>query len=176
MKKLFTLLVLTSTSLCALAQNGGKISGMIKDGGNQKVIDAASISLLRAADSSLVKTSVTDKAGNFVFENVTDGSYLVAAASVGHRQVYSGQLVVSAANPIVSTGLLQLQPVSKNLAEVVVTAKKQFIERKIDKMILNPEALLSNAGTTALEVLEKAPGVTVDKDGNISLKGKQGVW
>jgi outer membrane receptor protein involved in Fe transport len=175
MKKLFTLLVLASTSLCATAQNGGKISGSIKDGGNQKIIDAASIALLKASDSSLIKTSVTDKQGNFIFENVVDGKYLVAASSVGHSKVFSHPLQISAENQDISTGVLQLQPASKNMSEVVVTAKKQFIERKIDKMILNPEALLSNAGTTALEVLEKAPGVTVDKDGNISLKGKQGV-
>lgn len=175
MKKLFTTLTLAGISLCSFAQNGGKISGMIKDGGNQKVIDAASITLLRAKDSFVVKSAVTDKEGNFSFENVQYGSYLVAATSLGHGKSYSNRLEVKEDDNKVSAGIMQLHPVSKNMNEVVVTSKKQFIERKIDKTILNPEALLSNAGTTALEVLEKAPGVTVDKDGNISLKGKQGV-
>ena len=175
MKKLFTTLALASISFCSFAQSGGKITGMIKDGGNQKVIDAASISLLKSSDSSLVKIAVTDKEGNFYFENVKDGSYLVAASSAGHKKVFSASLLISGSSNLATTGMLQLQPLSKNLAEVVVTAKKQFIERRIDKTILNPEALISNAGTTALEVLEKAPGVSVDKDGNISLKGKQGV-
>jgi outer membrane receptor protein involved in Fe transport len=175
MKKLFISLALASISLCGFAQTGGKIAGIIKDGGNQKIIDAASIALLKASDSSLVKTSVTDKEGNFLFENVKDGSYLVTASSIGHLKAYSQLVVISAGNVAANAGVLRLQPNSKNMAEVVVTAKKQFIERRIDKTILNPEALLSNAGTTALEVLEKAPGVSVDKDGNISLKGKQGV-
>ena len=65
MKKLFTTLAFASISFCSFAQSGGKISGMIKDGGNQKVIDAASISLLKSSDSSLVKIAVTDKEGNF---------------------------------------------------------------------------------------------------------------
>ncbi|MBC7865917.1 MAG: TonB-dependent receptor, partial [Gloeobacteraceae cyanobacterium ES-bin-316] len=90
-------------------------------------------------------------------------------------RVYSKPIVLSAAASSFNTGIIQLLPHSKNMEAVVVTAKKQFIERKIDKTILNPDALISNAGTTALEVLEKAPGVTVDKDGSISLKGKQGV-
>ena len=50
-----------------------------------------------------------------------------------------------------------------------------MIEQKIDRTIVNVDAAVSNVGATALEVLEKSPGVTVDKDGTISLKGKQGV-
>ncbi|HSN61891.1 MAG TPA: carboxypeptidase regulatory-like domain-containing protein, partial [Ferruginibacter sp.] len=175
MKKLFTTLAMAGIALCSFAQGGGKISGVIKDGGNQKIIDAATISLFNASDTSLLKTSVTDKEGNFSFENIKRGNYLVVANSVGHSKVYSQPLLISDSNQTVNAGILQLQPLSKNMDAVVVTAKKQFIERKIDKLILNPEALISNTGTTALEVLEKAPGVTVDKDGNISIKGKQGV-
>lgn len=175
MKKLFTTLVFASLGLSSFAQNAGTISGVIKDGGNQKIIDAANISLLKTKDSSLVKVSVTDKDGNFSFENVKDGNYIVAASSIGHTKAYSKPLTINAENKSASTGMLQLIPVNKNLTEVVITAKKQFIERKIDKTILNVDASITNAGSTALEVLEKAPGVSVDKDGNISLKGKQGV-
>ena len=95
MKKLLTMLVVAGISISASAQQaGGKIAGIIKDGGNQAVIDAASISLLKSKDSSLVKTSLTDKAGNFYFENVKDGSYLVMATSIGHSKVYSGLLQI----------------------------------------------------------------------------------
>ena len=64
---------------------------------------------------------------------------------------------------------------SQELKEVKVVAKKKFVEQKIDKTVINVDAAISNTGTTALDVLEKSPGVMVDKDGNISLKGKQGV-
>jgi len=63
----------------------------------------------------------------------------------------------------------------QDLKEVKITARKRTVEQKIDRMIINVDASISNAGTSALEVLQKTPGVTVDKDGNISLKGKQGV-
>lgn len=172
MKKLFTLLMGTGIALSSFAQSG-KISGTIKDGGNQKIIDAATVTLLQAKDSSLVKAGVTDAAGNFSFENIKPGTYLVLATSVGHGNTYSS--VVELAATAVQIGTLQLIPVNKSMKEVVVTAKKPLIERKIDRTIVNVEASISNTGNTALEVLEKAPGVTVDKDGNISLKGKQGV-
>ena len=65
MKQFFSLLAAMSIAVCSYAQSGGKVTGSIKDGGNQKIIDAASISLLRAKDSSLVKAAVADKDGNF---------------------------------------------------------------------------------------------------------------
>ena len=175
MKKLFATLAIAGISICTYAQNGGKITGMIKDGGNQKVIDAASISLLKAKDSSLVKTSLTNKDGSFSFESLKDGQYLVMATSIGHSKVYSPAVEISPVNTEANTGILQLVASTKDLNAVTVSAKKQFIERKIDKTVINPDAMISNAGATALEMLEKAPGVTVDKDGNISLKGKAGV-
>ena len=102
-----------STAICSFAQSPGRISGSIKDGGNQKVIDAASISLLNAKDSSLIKVSVTDKEGNFVFENVQDGSYLLMASSTGHGKTYSKPLSINAQTVSVSAGVLQLVPVNK---------------------------------------------------------------
>ena len=176
MNKLLSLLAAMSIVLSSNAQQtGGKITGNIKDGGNQKIIDAASVSLLNSKDSSLVKVAVADKDGNFVFEGVKDGSYLVSATSVGHTKVYSPSFAISPAASAKQLETLQLVPAEKSLSAVTVTAKKPFIERKLDRTIVNVEASITSAGNNALEVLEKAPGVTVDKDGNISLKGKAGV-
>jgi hypothetical protein len=62
-----------------------------------------------------------------------------------------------------------------DLKEVRISGKKNFIEHKIDRTVLNVDALISATGSNALELLEKAPGVVVDQDGRISLKGQQGV-
>lgn len=68
-----------------------------------------------------------------------------------------------------------VQPVVKQLKDVTVTGRKPLIETRLDRTIVNVDALISNAGTSALDVLEKSPGVLVDQDGNISLMGKSGV-
>jgi iron complex outermembrane recepter protein len=176
MKQIFSLLAAMSIALSSLAQNStGKVTGSIKDGGNQKIIDAASVSLLKAKDSALVKVAVTDKEGNFSFENVKDGNYLVLATSIGHLKTYSPAFTISPVTSNYQTGVLQLVLAEKAMKEVTVTAKKPLIERKLDRTIVNVDASITSTGSTALEVLEKAPGVTVDKDGNISLKGKSGV-
>jgi iron complex outermembrane recepter protein len=175
MNKFFSLLAAMTISMLSIAQTGGKVTGSIKDGGNQKIIDAASVSLLSAKDSNLVKVAVTDKDGYFSFENLKEGGYLVLATSIGHSKSYSSSFSISAENLSVNVGVLQLVPAEKALKEVSVTAKKPLIERKIDRTVVNVDASITSTGSTALEVLEKAPGVSVDKDGNISLKGKAGV-
>jgi outer membrane receptor protein involved in Fe transport len=151
----------------------GSISGRITDGGDQKIIDAATVSLYRSQDSSLVKINLTDKEGNFKFQNILPGSYYLLATSIGHLSTYSPSF--SVAGKEVSVGILKLKNEVKTLKGITVTARKPFIERKIDRTVINVDASITNAGTTALEVLEKSPGVSVDKDGNVSLKGKAGV-
>ena len=126
MKKFFSLLAAMSIAICSFAQSGGKVTGSIKDGGNQKIIDAASVSLLRVKDSSLVKVAVTDKDGNFSFENVKEGNYLVLATSIGHTKIYSTSFSIAADNLSATVGVLQLVPAEKALKEVAVTAKKQI--------------------------------------------------
>lgn len=168
-----SVLMLISSSLLAQS-SGGTITGKITDGGNQKIIDAATVSLYRNQDSSLLKVNITDKEGNFEFENILPGTYYLIASSIGHLSIFSSLIEIKG-NETKSAGVLQLKNEIKTLKGVTITYKKPFIERKIDRTIVNVDASITNAGTTALEVLEKSPGISVDKDGNISLKGKSGV-
>ena len=64
---------------------------------------------------------------------------------------------------------------SKDLKAATIVARRPLVEHKLDRMIVNVEAAVTNVGANALEVLEKSPGITIDKDGNISLKGRAGV-
>ncbi len=176
MKKL-TLLIAFGAIFCVSVfakTPNGSIKGRVADGGRQEIIDAATVSLFAAKDSSLIKVNLTDKKGNFVFDKVPFGKYFLLATSAGHYKTYSSVIEVKS-EATVDVGELQLKEEAKSLKEITVIAKRPFIERKIDRTIVNVDQSITNAGTTALEVLEKSPGVTVDKDGNVSLKGKQGV-
>jgi outer membrane receptor protein involved in Fe transport len=157
----------------AMAQNAGKISGTVLK--NTKPADGATISLLRAKDSATVKLSASNKEGLYVFENIADGNYLLSVTAIGHRKAWSSKIELSSQAPIAQVPAISLIPVSKDLADVTVTSKRPLVEQRIDRTIVNVDASITNIGASALEVLEKAPGVTVDRDGNISLKGKEGV-
>ena len=172
MRQIFTLLAGLIISISSLAQTKGSVSGKITDQQN-KVMQSATVSLLKGKDSSVVKFTVTDKAGNFQFENITPGQYLISITAIGHAKAYSEKVDVK--ENVISLKTIELLPQSKSLSGVTVTSNKPFIEQKIDRTVVNVEASVTNVGNSALEVLEKSPGITVDKDGNISLKGKEGV-
>jgi outer membrane receptor protein involved in Fe transport len=176
MKKIITFLtvVFTMLTLFGFSQQSNRINGSVIDG-NTKIIESATITLLRAKDSSIAKIGASDKAGNFSFENIADGKYLVSITAVAHQTAYSDLFEVNAANSSITLKTIRLVPQSKSLGTVTVTAKKPLIEQKAGMTVLNVEASPTNTGLNALELLEKSPGVTVDNDGNISLKGKQGV-
>ncbi len=177
MRKILSLLTFAFLAFSAVSHaqtQKGTITGTVIDG-NTKTIESASISLLKAADSSLYKMSVADKTGKFSFENIAAGRYLVSVSAVGHSTGYSETIEISDANPSISLKTIELVPAAKSIGAVTVTAKKPFIEQKAGKMVVNVDASPTNAGMTALELLEKSPGVSVDNDGNISLKGKGGV-
>ena len=178
MKKILNSLIIIAiagfTTGLQAQSSGGKISGKVIDG-SQKTIEAATISLLNAKDSSVVKFSVAGKTGNYQFENIPAGQYIIAVSAVGHSKGYSERVEIKNDETNISLKTIELVPESKGMAAVTVTSTRPFIEQKIDRTVINVEASVTNAGATALDVLEKSPGVTVDKDGNISLKGKQGV-
>lgn len=175
MRKIMTLLAVLAISFVSQAQNwNGKITGTVIDG-NTKTIESATITLLRAKDSSVSKMSVADKTGKFVFEGIPEGKYMVSISAVGHNKGFSETFEITHSNPTITLKTVELVPQAKNLSAAVVTAKRPLIEQKVDRTIVNVEASVTNVGNSALEVLEKSPGITVDKDGNISLKGKQGV-
>ena len=158
----------------AQAQLAGKISGSLKNADN-KSIDAATVSLLKIKDSSLVKISVSDKTGLFEFENIKAGKYFFTAEAVGYGKYRSAAIEITAESPIVQAGELTLEAATKGLNDITVAATRPLIENKIDKTVVNVDASPTNTGLSALEVLERSPGITVDNDGNISLKGKQNV-
>lgn len=150
-----------------------KIGGVVNDEAGKSLL-SVTLTLLRSKDSLLVKVSVSDKNGVYEFVNIADGKYFVTASSVGFAKTApAGVEVVSGRN--VTMPVINMKASTTAMSAVTIQARRPFIENKIDKMVVNVDASPTNAGANALEVLEKSPGITVDRDGNISLKGKQGI-
>ncbi|QTE35147.1 outer membrane beta-barrel family protein [Mucilaginibacter gossypii] len=173
----YTLLLVAiscSVSFAQQAPPAAKVSGaLVNEQG--KPLDYATVSLLRASDSTVVKGALSNDAGVYVFDNIKAGNYIIKATVVGYQKAVSKSFTVPANTPHVTAPALNLHTGSTELKAVTITATKPLIERKIDRTVMNVENSVLAAGNTAMEILERAPGVTVDKDDNISLKGKQGV-
>jgi hypothetical protein len=168
MRSLLLLLLVTG----AFQVNAQQVSGLAKDVQGTP-LNGATITLLRAKDSSVVKLAVSKENGSYVFTEIKGGDYRVAASYVGYSSVLSSPFSVTSAD--VTVPALQLTKLPADLKGIVVTAKKPMVEVKADKTILNVEGTINSTGSDALELLRKSPGVTVDKDDNLSLSGKNGV-
>ncbi|MGI4727186.1 MAG: TonB-dependent receptor domain-containing protein [Janthinobacterium lividum] len=180
MKNLFTLTILLLSTifwgeekLSAQTKNG-QISGLVVDQ-QQKPLDYATVTLLKVKDSVLVKGALTDEKGRYQFSNVAAGSYLVSASVINYKKAFSKPIIISEGNAVFTIEKLVMMAASQQLKGVSIVAQKPLIEHQIDKTVLNVANSVLAAGNSALEILQKAPGVTLDKDDNISLKGKQGV-
>jgi hypothetical protein len=149
------------------------IKGLVKDE-KGKVIIAATVTLHKTADSALVKTEITNAGGAFEFAGIANGSYLIRISAVGHS-IYESAPVKIAAGQQYELPDIVLQPSAKELSGVVVKGKKPLVEIRADKTVFNVEASINATGSNALELLQKSPGIQVDNNENISMKGKTGV-
>ncbi|ANI89552.1 hypothetical protein A9P82_09765 [Arachidicoccus ginsenosidimutans] len=150
------------------------IKGIVMDEQNRPAAYATVI-LLQTKDSSAIKNTISDENGLYKFSNIPVGKYMVKASLTGKKMAYSLPFSVDGKQAEINVSRLILQETDKQLQGVTVTATKPLIEQKIDKMVVNVEGSIIAAGNNVLEVLQKIPGVVVDHDGNISLKGKNGV-
>jgi len=149
-----------------------RIYGRVLDA-DGKNIEFATAALLK--DSVLVKTTFTEKDGLFSFDKLGYGKYLIKVSVVGSPIYQTDTLVLTANSAVINLADIKIKAGATNLKEVNVSGQKAFVERKIDRTVVNVDALISNAGITAMDVLSKSPGVNVDQNGVISLKGKSGV-
>lgn len=160
---------------CLLAQTKASLSGTVQDK-NKKPVIAATVNLVKATDSALVKVAVTTDNGSFLFGNLKVGTYRITITAIGFAAYTSETITVASESEVKTLPFIELSVADAGqLNTVTVTARKPFVERKIDRTIVNVDALISNAGISALEVLDKAPGILVDQDGNVSMNGKSGV-
>jgi hypothetical protein len=168
-------LLLLSLFLYSLPGFSQSITGKVQESDGQS-LPFTNVLLLNSKDSTLVKGAVADQSGAYTIDNVRSGTYLLAATMVGYKKVYSSPVTVQEKGEEVKVPLLILSYDTKQLKEVSVVTTRPFVEQHIDRTVVNVANSIISSGSTALEVLEKAPGVTVDRQNDgISLRGKQGV-
>jgi Outer membrane protein beta-barrel family/CarboxypepD_reg-like domain len=148
-----------------------KLNGKIIDQHTKQPLDYVSIALIQLPDSSTTATQVSNEQGNYEFKVVKAGKYLIKALMVGYDKASTAVFEVKAD---LSLPVLALVNRTQHLKEVNIISKMPVIDQKADRTIVNVEQM-NTTGDNALEVLSQAPGITLDKDDNIILKGKKGI-
>ena len=151
------------------------VSGTAKDS-NQAPLAFANVLLLQANDSTFVSGATSDDNGSFELSAKTVGDYMVTVSVLGFDTYTSTAFPLSDAQTSKNLGTVQLSEGALALNEVQVVGSLPLIERKIDRLVVNVANKVNTAGSSALEILERSPGVVVNRQGNsIAMLGKEGV-
>ncbi len=153
----------------------GKITGKIIDAQAKKPVEFATVSLFSLRDSSLLTGGVSDEAGNFAVDKIAYGGYYVEVNFIGYERAVISPVVIKPEATTQVLGEILLKPSAANLGEVEVTAEKSALQLGVDRKIFNVDKTAVAKGGTATDVLRATPTLNVDMNGNVSLRGSQGV-
>jgi outer membrane receptor protein involved in Fe transport len=176
MKRITLSLIIIFFTAFTFAQSSvrGKITANIFNQ-DKKPVENATAELLRTKDSSLVKTALSDKAGLVEFDRIPLGSYIIRTSFINHDKQFSSLVTISENQTTASVADIVLQPSATQLKTIEVSGKKPFIQRLGDRIVVNVDNSVVNAGSSAFDVLERSPGILIDANDNLSMRGRSGV-
>jgi len=138
-------------------------------------MDYASVGLYYSGGKAPITGVITDPKGGFKLDNVSAGRYKLVITFIGYPNKTIDPVVTTNVKPDNNLGTIVVSPGARVLKEVAVTGQTPLIENRIDKIVYNAEKDITAAGGTATDLLEKVPLVTVDINGNVSIRGDQNI-
>ncbi|NCD69186.1 outer membrane beta-barrel family protein [Mucilaginibacter agri] len=174
LSKLFITACLLFVAFNTRAQTGGgTVSGKLVDAATGKILDFATVAVVRKSDNQPVKSMQTDLQGNFKLSGIPDGYYLFRATFVGYISFTKDSLNIK--GNTVNLGAVKMRASKGVLKEVTVTAQRSQIQLSTDKKVFSVDQSLVSQGGSATDLLSNVPSVQVDVDGNINLRGSSSV-
>ena len=155
-------------------RGNGKIAGILFDSTTSKPVEFATIALLSVQTQKPVDGTTSDDRGQFSLTRIAPGEYTLRVSFLGYQDKDITGIKIERGTEI-NVGVVKLSPDVRTLAEVEVTGQRALIEEKVDRLVFNAEKDLTSRGGDATEVMRKVPMLSVDLDGNVSLRGSQNV-
>jgi len=153
----------------------GKIEGSIIDSTNRQAIPYATISLTNAGSDKIVNGILSEDDGTFKFSDVLTGKYDMQISFLGYEEKIIKDVELTLKNPDYNLEKILMTPSVVLLDAIEVVEERALFENKVDKIVYNAENDASVSGGDAADVLRKVPTLSVDLDGNVSLRGSQNV-
>jgi len=150
-----------------------KINGKILNT-SENPVAYANVLLMSPLDSSLIMGSISEENGHFEFNQLDRTEYLLNVFLMGYNKYWTHLRIEP--NTDFDLQSIILSDAEEELDEIEVTAQRPLYERQIDRMVINVQSSITSAGNTVLEVLQKSPGVMVNRQSSsLMLNGKSGV-
>lgn len=157
----------------SLAQPTGSLSGQIVDA-KKHPVPYATVTLLKS-DSTVVNGDLTKEDGSFNISNTGLGNFLLRINILGFKERFINNIHITPQSSEKKLGKITISPDAQSLDEVQIVGEKAMMEMHVDKKVFNVEKNITTTGGSAADVLQNVPSVTVDPEGNVSLRGKDNV-
>lgn len=157
-----------------LVKGNGMIEGSLLDTATKKPVEFATIALVKKIGETILDGTVVDDKGNFELKDIPDGEYFLDFGFLGYQSKRSAAITIVNGSKI-KLGKLYLVPETMLLKEVTVQGQIDVVEEKVDRLVYNADRDISSKGGDASDVMRKVPLLTVDLDGNVSLRGSTNV-
>ncbi|MGA7720383.1 MAG: TonB-dependent receptor [Ignavibacteriaceae bacterium] len=183
MRKFTLILMVLFINLIVLAQQNGQnpggfqgvIKGKVLDATTNQPIYYANITIYNPKDSTVATGGISDQTGNFVITGVHPGRFFAKVSYIGYKTHLIRSVIVTPAKSTADLGTINITPSAVNMNTVVVKGEKDMVVTNLDKQVINVDKDLASSGGTALDVMQNIPALTVDINGNISLRGNSNV-
>lgn len=152
----------------------GRLSGTITDPTTDQPVEYATIAIIDPATNKPINGTVADGKGKFLVKDIPNGKFNVAISFIGFETI-NRSIEVSDQNNDIDLGKISLSPSVEILNEITVEGEKSLIEERVDRMIYNAENDITTKGGDASDVLRRVPNLSVDLDGNISIRGSENI-
>ncbi len=178
-RKLFLLVLLIGFSTAVFSETipgeapKGTLKGFVFDIDSDQPLEYATISVHSMRENKAINGTITDAAGFFKIKNVDYGMYRIDITFIGYKTKTIERVAIRPDNREVDLGKVTLEPAVEKIDEAVVVADRPTMTYKIDKKIINVSQQHTSASGTAVEILETIPSITVDIEGNVSLRGSE---
>ncbi len=156
-------------------KGNGKITGSVIDAANNQPVEFATVALTEPDSEKPVNGAVCDEKGKFTITKVPNGTYQLIISFIGYENIIVKNVVINDKKDNIDVGPQKLSTNSKELDAVVVEGQKVLVEEKVDRTIYNAENDATAKGGDATDVLRRVPMLSVDMDGNVSLRGNQNI-
>lgn len=174
MKKFLLTIVAVFTALAGFAQGNGRIIGVVMDAKSKLPVEFATVALTDA-EGKTVNGTIADAKGKFEIEKIANGTYTVTISFIGYETITKSDLVLDGRRAEINLGTVSISEEATQLGEVVVEAKKDLVEERVDRTIYNAENDATTRGGDASDVLKRVPMLSVDLDGNVSMRGSSNI-
>lgn len=155
-------------------RGNGKINGFLMDSTSNQPVEFATIALLDSKTNKPIDGTTADGKGKFSLTKLAPGEYRLQYSFLGYQNKTSKLIKIEKGSDI-NVGIVKLSQDVRTLNEVVVTGQAALIEEKVDRLVYNAEKDITSKGGDAADIMRKVPMLSVDLDGNVSLRGSSNV-